>query len=116
MERDWAWWGVMDRYFDYDVDASWRPGQIVKPAPEPTPAPITLPETLVLGAVEDGYMRIRKGPDASQPYAARSEISKVLVGEKVLALEEKAGWYRIVLWRDGYYLTGWTNGQAYKLA
>jgi cell wall-associated NlpC family hydrolase len=87
-----------------------------EPIPEPTPTPITLQATLILGPCEDNYMRIRKGPDASQPYAARSEISKVLVGEKVLALEEKAGWYRIVLWRDGYYLTGWTNGQAYKLA
>jgi hypothetical protein len=84
-----------------------------EPIPEPI-EPVKLPCTLTLGQVEDGYMRIRTGPDTKYPYAGSSESAKVFDGETVFAWEQKDGWYHIVLVRNGAYIHGWTFGEGYR--
>lgn len=102
--------GLMTRRFSYDLQPVPEP----EPEPTPEPEPLKLPCTLQLGSVEDGYMRIRTGPDTQYPYAGSSEAAKVFTGEKVLALEEQSGWYRVVLYRMGAYIYGWTHGKGYS--
>jgi len=98
--RGWLWWGVMDKYFDYDLGASYKPGEAAGQATEAAPFFATCGGNLV---------NIRKGRGTT--YAS---IGKALKGAELYALPAVAGWCEIAAVVDGKIVTGFMASEYVK--
>jgi len=97
-DRAWEWWGLMDKYFEYDVPAS---GSVT-----PTPAPVEIaPKSTAYFAKCGGSgVNIRKG--RSTGYASLGKLGK---DEPMLAMPAVNSWCEVAAWLDGKLVTGYMH-------
>ena len=76
--RPWEWWGVMDKYFTYDLDAEWRPATAL--ADTVTGKPYN-------AKCSGGSVYFRTGPGKENP-----AIGIIRKSEELLALPARNGW------------------------
>lgn len=102
-DRAWEWWGLMDKYFEYDVtDAS-----VV--AESTASAPVERKGVAYLATCGGEGVNIRQG--RSTGYASLGKLGK---GEPVLALPAVNGWCEIAAVLDGKIITGYMHGDYIK--
>lgn len=106
-DRAWEWWGLMDKYYEYDVSE----GGVVAPA---TPSAPTTAEPVArntsYAAVCGGQgVNVRKG--RSTGYAS---IGKADKGAPMIALPAVNGWCEIAVCLDGKIVTGYMHGDYVK--
>ena len=101
-KRQWGWWGVMDKYFEYDIDNQW------KPIAQGTDAPAVKTEPFN-GKCSGGSVYFREGPGKSH-----KAIGIVRKGDKILALPAKDGWCEAATVINGRIVKGFISSKYVK--
>ncbi len=93
-DREWRYWGVMDRYYEYDIDAAWNPSAAVQPIikiPVLAAPAAKLSKTLKLEyKLNADAVRFRKCPDSS------CDIIRILdEGDVVAYISTNGKWTKV---------------------
>jgi hypothetical protein len=104
-ERDWAWWGVMSKYFDYDAGANWKPGQTATAPAAPAPAKATP----FYAACSGQGVNIRTGCGTGN-----ASLGLADKGAKMLALPAVSDWCEVSAVLNGKIVTGYMHSQYVK--
>lgn len=95
--RSWEWWGIMDKYFTYDLDAEWRPTTASTEATTGKP---------YNAKCSGGSVYFRTGPGKENP-----AIGIIRKGEELLALPAQNGWCEAGTVIDGKLVRGFISAR-----
>lgn len=98
-KRQWGWWGVMDKYFEYDLDNQWKPITQGTDAPAVNTEPFN---AVCLG----NSVYIRSGRGKTHPY-----IGIVHKNEEMLALPPVDGWCEVAAVIKGQIVRGYISAK-----
>lgn len=108
--RGWAWWGVMSKYFEYDVGAAWQPGKPAESSPQPAePAPAPATNSPAFSTCTGGSVNVRSGPGTTYGVVAVAHA-----GDKLVVLPAADGWRQIAGIIDGKPVTGYISDKYVK--
>ncbi|OPZ65873.1 MAG: Bacterial SH3 domain protein [Firmicutes bacterium ADurb.Bin506] len=100
--RSWEWWGVMDKFFNYDLDADWKPATGPTAAPEaPQSAGRPYNAKCTGGSV---YFRTGPGKEHTAIGIARKD-------EELLALPPAGGWCEAATVIKGKIVRGYISAK-----
>ena len=96
--RNWEWWGVMDKYFIYDIDDQWNP---IQPQEQPTE------KTKAFNAICPGNsVYFRSGRGTQNP-----SIGIVRKNEEMLVLPAVDGWCEAAAVIKGEIVRGYISAK-----
>lgn len=99
--RNWEWWGVMDKYFTYDLDDQWKP--ITQETAPATPTAKSEPFNAVCPG---NSVYIRSGRGKTHP-----SIGIVRRNEEMLALPAVDGWCEVAAVIKGEIVRGFISAK-----
>lgn len=113
--RGWAWWGVMDKYFDYDLDNTWAPDEDAKGQPaetepeQPSEPTESVPQLPFHAVVNGGSVHVRADRNASS-----TKLLTTSRGDKLLALPAVNGWCEVAVGYKGGLIQGFMSAGYVK--